>query len=544
MKKFPCFARKPVDVFNRSSTKLSCLQQSFRGLFSSLFYFLAFQVSPFWNQLGYFITVSLLGYMALKVSKPKTTSFMPSDVDVFFTSVSASTVSSMSAVEMEVFSDTQLVIMTVLMLVGGEIFTSMLGLQFVRSKYTRKANRENKAHLASIDYKSPNSKISFDQIELGLVTLPQAQNEQPCSNLEKGIEASCDEDLKYHSIKCLGYVVLFYLLVVHVVGSALIVLYLNLVPSAREVLKNKGLRILTFSVFTVVSTFSNCGFIPTNENMVVFKKNSGLLLILIPQILLGNTLFAPCLRFVIWVLVKITRRVEFNYMLKNSREISYDHLLPGLYSCLLAITVFGFILVQFLLLCFMEWNSEDLAGLNAYQKIVGMLFQTANSRHSGESIFDLSVISPAVLVLFVLMMYLPPHTSFLPIDGGEKALQKEERRTEKRKYVEHLLLSQLSYLVIFVILVCIIEREKMKKDPLNFSVLNITIEIVSAYGNVGFSAGYQCNLQLKHEPHCKDLCYGFVGRWSNSGKFVLMFVMFFGRLKKFSMHGGRAWKLD
>lgn len=74
--------------------------------------------------------------------------------------------------------------------------------------------------------------------------------------------------------------------------------------------------------------------------------------------------------------------------------------------------------------------------------------------------------------------YLPPHTSFLPIDGGEKTLQKEERRTDKRKYVEHLLLSQLSYLVIFVILVCIIEREKMKKDPLNFSVLNITIEIV------------------------------------------------------------------
>lgn len=74
--------------------------------------------------------------------------------------------------------------------------------------------------------------------------------------------------------------------------------------------------------------------------------------------------------------------------------------------------------------------------------------------------------------------YLPPHTSFLPIDDGAKTLQKEERRTGKRKYVEHLLLSQLSYLVIFVILVCIIEREKMKKDPLNFSVLNITIEIV------------------------------------------------------------------
>ena len=410
MKKLACFPKKPVDDsnpvddFNHSSTKLSCFQRPLRGLFSSLLYFLAFQVSPFWIQLSYFTTLSLLGYLALKVSKPRTTSFMPSDIDMFFTTVSSLTVSSMSTVEMEVFSNTQLVIMTTLMLVGGEVFTSMLGLHFMRSKYTRKANRENRVELASIDYNSSNSRIFSGQVELGLVTLPQAQNDQPCPNIEKEIEASHGEHLKYQSIKCLGYVVLFYLLVVHVVGSAMVTLYLNLVPSAKEVLKNKGLRILTFSVFTVVSTFSNCGFIPTNENMVVFKKNSGLLLVLIPLLLVGNTLFAPSLWVVIWVMAKVTRRVEFNYMLKNSGGIAYDHLLPGLYSCLLAITVFGFIFVQFLLLCFMEWNSGDLAGLNSYQKIVGMLFQTINSRHAGESIFDLSNISSAVLVLFVLMM--------------------------------------------------------------------------------------------------------------------------------------------
>jgi hypothetical protein len=40
------------------------------------------------------------------------------------------------------------------------------------------------------------------------------------------------------------------------------------------------------------------------------------------------------------------------------------------------------------------------------------------------------------------------------------------------------MLSQLSYLVVFVIVICIIERDNMKQDPLNFNVLNITIEVI------------------------------------------------------------------
>jgi hypothetical protein len=99
---------------------------------------LLFNVNPFFIQLGYFLVFSLLGYLALKVSKPRTASFRPyKDIDVFFTSVSATTVSSMSTIEMEVFSDTQLIIMTVLMFVGGEVFTSLLGLQLAKFKIVK-----------------------------------------------------------------------------------------------------------------------------------------------------------------------------------------------------------------------------------------------------------------------------------------------------------------------------------------------------------------------------------------------------------------------
>jgi len=52
----------------------------------------------------------------------------------------------------------------------------------------------------------------------------------------------------------------------------------------------------------------------------------------------------------------------------------------------------------------MEWNSAGLSGLNSYQKTIGVLFQTMNTRYAGESIVDLSTISSAILVLFVVMM--------------------------------------------------------------------------------------------------------------------------------------------
>ncbi|KAK0571366.1 hypothetical protein LWI29_014729 [Acer saccharum] len=432
----------------------------------------------------------------------------------------------MSTVEMEVFSNTQLIIMTILMLVGGEVFISMLGLQFFKSKLPK-----NQQSILVSNNKPPNS--SLDSLE----------NNNNIIIIKSSSSSNDDDDhhiLKCNSIKLLGYVVLGYLSVVHIGGSILVYLYIRLVPSAKQILDQKGLQLQTFSVFTTVSTFSNCGFVPTNENMMVFKKNSGLLLILIPQVLLGNTLYPSCLRSVIWVLKKTTKKLEFDYLLKNSREIGYYHLLSGVHSCLLAVTVLGFIFLQWVLFICLEWNSsETMDGLNSYQKVVASLFEVINSRYAGESVFDISIISPAILVLFVGMMYLPPYTSFLPTryrenDDGKK----------KKTFWEYVIFSQLSYLITFIILVCITERHKLKQDPLNFNVLNITIEIISAYGNVGFSSGYSCKRRLKQDGLCNDTWYGLVGRWSNQGKLILILVMFLGRIKTFNIKGGKAWKLS
>ncbi|XP_075077086.1 putative cation transporter HKT1;4 [Nicotiana tabacum] len=143
------------------------------------------------------------------------------------------------------------------------------------------------------------------------------------------------------------------------------------------------------------------------------------------------------------------------------------------------------------------------------------------------------------------LTYLPPSTSFLPVDTYEEGLKTTEtmKRRKGSNLMGYISLSQISYLVIFTVIICITERDKMKNDPLNFSVLKIVFEVVSAYGNVGLSAGYSCAKQLKPDDHCKDAAYGFTGKWSNMGKFVLIIVMFFGRLKKYNKNGGKAWKL-
>ncbi|KHN28104.1 sodium transporter HKT1-like [Glycine soja] len=548
-------------------------------------HFLAFHVHPFFVQLCYFVILSLLGYLGLKVSKPRTP-VRPNDLDLFYTSVSASTVSSMVAVEMEVFSNSQLILLTLLMFVGGEVFTSVLDLIFARYKFTQSV--QNKVpthhsyqtqsefspveHICGLDKNNDNTNpfsptkkppINANQIELGLVSIhhSESENHKPSDsklpdtylqflqikktksniNVPKGtVESFNDSDrLKYNCLSFLTFVVLGYLVVVQFVGFSFVSLYITLVPSARQVLKNKGIKIATFSLFTIVSTFASCGFIPTNENMMVFKKNSGLLLLVLPHILLGNTLYPPCLRLVIMALKRVTRREEYSHLLKNFKDVGYDHMLSALHCCLLVATVLGFNLVQFVMFCSVEWNTKIMEGLNVYEKVVASLFQVTNARHSGESVFDLSSISSAILVLFVVMMYLPPYTTFLPVREHENDVKRNEKSV-----VECLVFSQLSYLVIFIILICITESNSLKEDPLNFNVLNITLEVISAYGNVGLSMGYSCARQLKPDATCKDSWVGFSGRWSSKGKFILILVMFFGRLKKFNMKGGKAWNLS
>ncbi|KAE8729839.1 Cation transporter HKT4 [Hibiscus syriacus] len=370
----------------------------------------------------------------------------------------------MSTVEMEVFSNSQLIVIAILMFIGGEVFTSMTSL-FIRNlkPKLRRFGAKVENHSLGSDSSSSLNPENNGGIELGIVI----SNPKP-ETLREDELVHNDEHLMHQSIKILSFVVL------------------------------------------------------------------GLLLMIIPLSLLGNTLFPPCLRFSVWVLGKVVKKVRENsdYLLKNTGEIRYPHLLPARRSFCLVVTVLGFLVIQMVVFLVLEWNSGSLDGMSSLEKIVGGLFQSVNSRHAGETILDISTVSSAILVLAIVCMYLPPYATMLFLND-EDQLQKRRERIKKNG------VSNLAYLSIFVILICITERESIKKDPLNFNVLNIVLEVVSAYGNVGFTMGYSCKRRLIGEANCEDKWYGFVGRWSDGGKAILIAVMFFGRLKNFNL----TWKL-
>lgn len=76
--------------------------------------------------------------------------------------------------------------------------------------------------------------------------------------------------------------------------------------------------------------------------------------------------------------------------------------------------------------------------------------------------------------------YLPPYTLFMPLTTIEKYKEEVESHTgnEGKRKKTGFFVSQLSFLAICVFFISITESQNLRRDPLNFNILNITFEVI------------------------------------------------------------------
>lgn len=248
------------------SMRLRSLSKCAVCFFRRCFWFFMFQSNPLIVQLVYFISISFVGFLALKILKPRHKP-TPRDLDLMFTSVSTATVSSMATVEMEDFSNQQLWVLILLMILGGEVSISMLALHF--------NNAETNTNEV-LPKRSPSTRRNIESFD---AVNDSNQNSSQGFQSEATISLNWVQGSRTMKQKCrnmLAHIVTGYFIAAVVCSSLVIIIFAQIDSDTRQLLKSKDIKIWTFSIFTAVSSFANCGFTPVNDNMAIFRKKSSL----------------------------------------------------------------------------------------------------------------------------------------------------------------------------------------------------------------------------------------------------------------------------
>ncbi|CAD6954293.1 unnamed protein product [Tilletia controversa] len=310
-----------------------------------------------------------------------------------------------------------------------------------------------------------------------------------------------------------------------------------------------------FWAFNVVSAYSNTGMSLLDTSMIQLADAYLMLIPLMFLILAGNTAFPIFFRFFIWVFSKMvpTRSMTFEtlrFLLDHPRRC-FVYLFPSnetwwLLGVLIVLNTTDW--VAFLVL---DIGNSVIEAIPIGQRIFDGLFQATAVRAAGFQVVGLLGLAPAVLVLYVTMMYVSAYPVALGVRStnvyeerslgiydqvpeGEDELPREGGARMWGRFLAAHARRQLAFdmwwLGFAVWVVCVIEKTEIE-DPVSngwFDIFHILFELVSAYGTVGLSTGTPFDN------------FSLSGRFRTLSKLVVCLVMLRGRHRGLPMAIDRA----
>ncbi|KAG2038690.1 cation transport protein-domain-containing protein [Suillus americanus] len=397
-------------------------------------------------------------------------------------------------------------------------------------------------HSGSISAKEgtkPVTYISFDAIVGRNSAFHFSTNEQ----LEElgGVE--------YRALNALLWLVASYHITIQLVSFVVIAPYMSLPKWASNFEPPAQFRIITvpwFSLFQVISAYTNTGISLVDQNMVPFQTAYPMILFMIFCILAGNTAFPILLRFLIWTIKKLVPRDSrldetLHFLLDHPRRC-FIYLFPSYQTWFLVTILVIMNLTDWFCFLVLDIGNPDIDSIPLGTRVVAGLYQAIAVRTAGFGIVPLARIAPAVKVMYVIMMYISAYPIALSVRSTnvyeEQSLgiydydESEDenafstagpRMTVWSRYLAMHARQQLAFdmwwLCLALVLICTIERGNLDNTEIQgwFNIFTIMFELVSAYGTVGLSLGIPTEN------------YSFSGAFKPLSKLILCLVMLRGR---------------
>ncbi|KAK0530861.1 hypothetical protein OC842_003797 [Tilletia horrida] len=310
-----------------------------------------------------------------------------------------------------------------------------------------------------------------------------------------------------------------------------------------------------FWAFNVVSAYSNTGMSLIDTSMIQMADAYLMLIPLMFLILAGNTAFPIFFRFFIWIFSKAvpnnSRTFETLRFLLDHPRRCFVYLFPSNQTWWLLGVLTLLNTTDWVAFLVLDIGNSVIEAIPVGQRIFDGLFQATAVRAAGFQVVGLLGLAPAVLVLYVTMMYVSAYPIALSVrstnvyeerslgiyeqlpEGDDEMPSEATARTWGRFLATHArrqLAFDMWWLGFALWLVCVIEKKEIE-DPVSngwFDVFHILFELVSAYGTVGLSTGTPFDN------------FSLSGRFRTLSKLVVCLVMLRGRHRGLPMAIDRA----
>ncbi|KAG1737883.1 cation transport protein-domain-containing protein [Suillus paluster] len=362
--------------------------------------------------------------------------------------------------------------------------------------------------------------------------------------------------IEYRALNALLWLVPSYHIAVQLVSFVVIAPYMSMPKWASDFEPPALFRKITvpwFSLFQVVSAYTNTGTSLVDQSMVPFQTAYPMIFFMMFCILAGNTAFYA-IRFTnspftleSWIITKLVPRNSrlhetLHFLLDHPRRC-FVYLFPSYQTWFLFTILVIMNLTDWFCFMVLDIGNPDIDSIPLGTRLVAGLLQAIAVRAAGFGIVPLARIAPAVKVMYVIMMYISVYPIALSVrstnvyEEQSLGIYKNDNYSEDEiafstagprmtvwsrylaMHARQQLSSDMWWLCLALVLVCIIERGNLDNTEIQgwFNIFTIIFELVSAYGTVGLSLGIPTEN------------YSFSGALKPLSKLIFCLVMLRGR---------------